>query len=405
MPLFHYLAKDGVRNIEGTLDAQSRQEAVDKLHQQGYIPVRVEEKTPAAAEKTASPQRVSGGRIKSKEITVFSRQLASLIKSGVPILRGLRIISEQSDNPALRRILEDIHGSVKEGEALSDTFASYPKIFPVLYTAMVRSGEASGTLQDVLVRVADYRQKEEEIFSRVRAALAYPGLMAFVGAGTIIFMLTFVMPRMLRLFSRLGQELPLPTKILIAVSGFIQQWWPAILLGGAVFVFVGKQGTKTKAQRLMLSRLILRLPVLKDFVQKSELARFSRTLELLVKSRVPIIKAIKITIPTLNNESLREELTRCSKELEEGGAFGKSLEKSKLFPGFMTSLIIVGEESGKLDEALSEIAASYERDTEEAVRILTALIEPLIILVMGLVVGFIVVAMLLPVFQMNMAAG
>ena len=176
-------------------------------------------------------------------------------------------------------------------------------------------------------------------------------------------------------------------------------------VGAVVFVFLVRQLGKSRAQRLLLSRLRLRLPMWGDFVLKSELARFSRTMELLIHSNVAILQAIKTAVPTLENEIIKNELTRCAKDLEEGASFGKSLERSKIFPGFMTSLLIVGEESGKLDNALAEIASSYERDTDEAIKVLTSLMEPLMILGMGLVVGFIVVAMLLPIFQMNMMTG
>jgi type II secretory pathway component PulF len=404
MPVFKYRAKDGVKDVEGVLEAPSREEVIDQLHHKGYVPVRIEQGAGKAEPAEAASAKVTG-KVRSKDVTVFSRQLASLIKSGVPVLRGLRIICEQADNPSFKRVLDDIHASVKDGRSVSGALSKYPRIFPSLYIAMVRSGEAGGTLQEVLVRISDYRQKQEEILSRVRTALAYPVLMALVGLGTIIFMIAFVMPRLMKIFSRMGQELPLPTRIVIKISQEVQQGWIWMIAAAAVFVFLFRQLGKSRAQRLLLSRLKLRLPVWGDFALKSELARFSRTLELLIRSNIPILQAIKTAVPTLDNEIIKNELTRCAKDLEEGASFGKSLEKSKIFPGFMTSLLIVGEESGRLDNALAEIAGSYERDTDEAIKILTSLMEPLMILVMGLVVGFIVVAMLLPIFQMNMMAG
>lgn len=404
MPVFKYRAKDGVKDVEGVLEAPSREAVIDQLHHKGYVPVRIEQGTGKMEPAEAASAKVTG-RVRSKDVTIFSRQLASLIKSGVPVLRGLRIICEQADNPYFKRVLDDIHASVKDGRSVSDALSRYPRIFPSLYIAMVRSGEAGGTLQEVLVRISDYRQKQEEILSRVRTALAYPVLMALVGLGTIIFMIAFVMPRLMKIFSRMGQELPLPTRIVIKISQEVQQGWIWMIAAAVVFVFLFRQLGKSRAQRLLLSRLKLRLPVWGDFTLKSELARFSRTLELLIRSNVPILQAIKTAVPTLDNEIIKNELTRCAKDLEEGASFGKSLEKSKIFPGFMTSLLIVGEESGRIDNALAEIAGSYERDTDEAIKVLTSLMEPLMILAMGLVVGFIVVAMLLPIFQMNMMEG
>ncbi|OGX37009.1 MAG: hypothetical protein A3G91_06250 [Omnitrophica WOR_2 bacterium RIFCSPLOWO2_12_FULL_50_9] len=408
MPTFKYRAKDGAHNIDATIEAQTRDEAVEKIHQKGYVPVRVEEctfKVEAKEAKAAVPLKGRSTKIKSKDVTVFSRQLASLIKSGVPILRGLKIINDQSDNPVFQKVLNDIQAQVTEGRALSEALTQYPKVFPSLYVAMVRSGETGGTLQEILVRIADYRQKQEQMFSQVRTALAYPAIMAVTGIGTIIFMLTFVMPRLMRVFSKMGQELPLPTQLLITTSEYLQKGWLGMGVGIILLIFLFKQTTRSKIQRLALSRLKLQIPLFGVFTLKNELARFTRTLELLLKSSVSILKAIRVAIPVLDNEVIKEELAKCSKDLEEGGSFGKSLEKSKLFPGFMTSLIAVGEESGRLDEALSEIASSYERDTDETLKVLTSLLEPLIILLMGLVVGFLVIAMLLPVFQMNTMTG
>ncbi len=405
MPTFQYRAKNGTQNIEGTIEAQTRDEAIEKIHQKGYVPVRVEKCALKVEAKAASGVKGRLGGVKSKDVTIFSRQLASLIKSGVPILRGLRIIADQSDNLAFRKILNEIQSQVTEGKALSDILPRHPKVFPPLYVAMVRSGETSGTLQEVLMRIADYRQKQEQMLSQVRAALAYPAIMAVTGIGTIIFMLTFVMPRLMRIFSKIGQDLPFPTQLLIATSEHLQKGWLGIVIGVIVLVFLLKQTTRSKTQRLALSRLKLQIPFWGAFILKNELARFNRTLELLLKSSISILKAIRVAIPVLDNDAIKEELAQCSKDLEEGGSFGKSLEKSKLFPGFMTSLIAVGEESGRLDEALSEIASSYERDTDETLKILTSLLEPVIILLMGLIVGFIVIAMLLPVFQMNMMTG
>ncbi len=405
MPLFKYTAKDGTKNIEGTVEAQSREEAINAVNQMGYLPVRVEAKTKDEFLKSGASRPLFAPRVKSKDVTIFSRQLASFVKSGVPILRGLSIISEQSENPAFRRMLDDIHSQIKEGVSFSVALKKYPKIFPLLYIAMVHSGESSGNLHEVLIRIANYRQKQESIVTQVRSALAYPALMTLVGGGTILFMLTFVMPRLMRIFARMEQELPAPTQFLLAISSALQNGWAWLLVGLIAVVILYKQGSKAKAQQAFMSRLKLQMPLLGTFYHKSELGRFSRTLELLIKSSIPILRAIKIAIPILNNTVIQDQLMKSYKDLEEGSSFGKSLARSKIFPTFMTSLIIIGEESGRLDEALGEIASTYERDTDEAIKIMTSLLEPILILVMGLIVGFIVVAMLLPIFEINMMAG
>ena len=407
MPTYHYKAKKGAEAVEGRIEADSEKAAVEKLSLSGYLPVRVELEI-SDTKDSAKPVRTSiksKGRVQSKEITLFSRQLASLLKSGVPILKALDIILEQSENPYLKYVLGNIHKEIKEGATFSSAFKNYPKIFPAIYIAIIHSGEDSGSLPDALLRIAEYRAKQEEIISRVRMALAYPVLMALVGSGTIIFMLTFVMPRLLRLFSNMGQSLPLPTRVLMALSSGLLQWWWLIILSLIGLVFFVRSQLKTEAGKMAWSALELKLPLFGKFILKAELSRFSRTLELLIKNGITILRAIDVAIPVLNNEIIKKQLKESYKDLEQGGSFGGSLKKSRIFPAFMSNLIIVGEESGGLSGALSEVAASYERDTDERIKTMANLLEPLMILGMGLVVGFIVVAMLLPIFEINVMSG
>jgi len=417
MATFKYRAKEKHgKTIEGSVEAATEDEAIEKVSRLGYIPVRIEQTTaekkkegPAAVssipvERVSKPKlgMVIGRSIKGKEITAFGRQLSSLIRSGVPILKAIGIISEQSENPAFKKMLDQIYDNVKNGAPFSQALAKYPNFFPPLYIALVGAGEFSGNLDQSLLRVTEYRQKQEEILSRVRSSMIYPALMALTGAGTIIFMLAFVMPRLLGVFERLGGELPLPTKILIQVSDAVRNPWVWGMAIAGIILAIGLLRRKNARQSVAMSRFILGFPVLGAFTLKIQIARFTRTLELLIKSGIAIIEAIQTAAPVVSSPVLRDELLRCLKDIKEGGSFGKSLKKSKCFPNFMTNLISVGEESGKLDEALGEIANFYERESDEATRIITSLLEPLMILAMGLVVGFIVIAMLLPMFEINM---
>lgn len=400
MALYKYRAKKGPHEIvEGTIEARSEAEAVEKISAQGYLPVRIEGTGPAVQPKEEPPKPKQKRRIKGRQITVFTRQLASLLKSGVPILTSLNIIAEQSENAALKNVIHVIHDRVKDGATFSFSLSQYPYYFSALYVAMVRSGETSGALPEVLFRITDYRSRQEEMLSRLRMALAYPILMAIVGIATIIFMLTFVMPRLMNIFTTLGQNLPLATRMVISTSHFLRQWWVWLAVGAVIAVV--RWQLKTAVARRFVSRITLRLPLLGNLAVRIELSRFSRTMELLIKSGIPILKAIEIAVPVVGNEVLREKLLESYKELEQGGSLGKSLKSAKVFPVFMSNLIIVGEESGKLSDALSEVANAYERDTEETIKIMTNLLEPLMILVMGLIVGFIVIAMLLPIFEIN----
>ena len=405
MSVYWYRAKKGPQKvIEDSIEADSEREAIEKISRLGYVPVRIERRQHPTRAVSSDGSKITG-RVRSREITIFSRQLASLIKSGVTILSALNIISEQSENPALKRILNDIHDQIREGSIFSAALARYPQVFSALYVAMIRAGEDSATLPEVLLKITDYRLKQEEMVSKIRMAMAYPILMAIIGISTIIFMFTFVMPRLMQIFINMEQALPLPTLILISLSEGLRQWGGWIVLVLAIAAIIVKQQLKTKAGRLSLSIIKLRMPLIGRFVLKAELARFSRTLSLLVRSSIPILKAIDIAIPVLDNEIIKNQLRHSYEELEQGGSFGASLKDSKLFPIFMSNLIKVGEESGNLDGALSEVADSYERDTDEAIRIMGNLLEPLMILLMGLIVGFIVVAMLLPIFEINVMAG
>ncbi len=414
MPQFAYRAKKGPTEVvQGTIEAATLEEAVDRLGRDGLLPIKLDELKPggpvqAAPEKKAvqapSPARGSShGRVRSSEITIFSRQMSSLLKAGVPILQGLWIITEQSQNAHFKRILNHAQEEVRNGKPFSSVLVQYPKLFPPIYVAMVRAGEDSGTLQETLLRVAEYRQKQEEITSRVRSAMAYPALMGLTGVGTIIYMLTFVIPKLTELFTRMASALPLPTRLLMATSAFLKDPWVWGASTGLLLLIMIVFRTRRRQVHAAWSAVSLGLPFIKVFVMKTELARFARTLELLVKCGIPILRALEMTAPVLGNTLLRAQVLQAQNQVAGGQQLGKSLREGGLFPLFTTNLISVGEESGNLEGSLSELASFYERETDEVIRIVTSLIEPLMILVMGVVVGFIVIAMLLPMFELNMA--
>ncbi len=405
MATFRYRAKKGPgKIIESVISAASKEEAVEKISQMGYLPVKIEE----AGTDTASVAAAKGGggqrKVASRQVTVFTRQLSILLKSGVPILKAMTILADQSLNTYLRIVLEEIRTEIQNGKTLSSALALYPPVFSPLYLALVCAGEESGTLEQALLRIAEYRAKQEQTLSHIRAALTYPALMAVVGAGTIIFMLTFVMPRLMSIFSRFGQELPLSTKILMSVSNFLTQGWVWFVVGAGVLAVIGltQRRNRSKRERLLFSYAQLHMPLFGEIFIKAELACFSRTLELLLNSGIQLLRAIQTSIPTLNNEIIRDALGNVQNVIEQGGSFGMTLDRYSVFPKFMVNLISVGEESGKMEEALKELANTYEFETDEAVKVMTNLLEPVMILVMGIVVGFIIISMLLPVFQLNM---
>ncbi|MDD5454528.1 MAG: type II secretion system F family protein, partial [Candidatus Ratteibacteria bacterium] len=345
MPLFKYQAKKSPKEIiEDVIEAESREKAIEKLSQKNCFPIKIEEIS-QDYEPIISTSPISSTKIKPKNIVIFSRQLASLLKSGVPLSRSLSIISEQTEDLRFKKLLNNIYSRIKDGESFSAVLARYPKTFPPLYIAIIQAGESSGNLTESLFRIADYLKKQNDFLSRVRSALIYPVFMALLGIFTIMFMFMFVMPRLVKIFSDIGQALPLPTQIVLNISIFCQRWWMLILAVIIVLVFFFKKGLKM--YKGIISQLKLHIPILGSFNLKVELIKFFRSLEILVSNGIPISEAIKIAAPILDNEVIKKAIEQGHKQVQEGGSFGYALKKSKLFPAFMVNLIIVAEESGK----------------------------------------------------------
>jgi len=392
---YSYKAKRGIKTIEGAIDADSQTQAISKLEAQGLLPVLVELQRAAH-----DARRIMQKRISSRDINTFTRQLASLIKSKVQLVKALEILSRETQNLRLKEIVSDLRDEIKDGKELSRALGKYPKYFSRVYVNMIASGEKGGLLENILLRLAEFADKEEEIKSKIRACLAYPLLMLAMGIITVFVMITFVMPKLISLFSGMNQTLPLATRILISISNFAGSYWYWGILLGALLIFVFKRFHLKKI--IPLEKIKLRLPLLGKYILIREIARFSRTLSMLINNGIPIRDAIDATLPTLASRALEEDLKIVSKDLASGLTVAKSLSKIACFPGFVISLIGVGEEAGRLDEALLEVATTYERQLDERTKVMSSLIEPVLILSIGLVVGFIVVAMLLPIFQMSL---
>ena len=401
MPNFFYKAKNQhAETVSGQIYAEDRNDAIDRLHRMGFVPVSVDEK-----ELQGSPGVVGRpGPIRSADIFLFSRQLVSLIKAGITLLRALEIIEQQNKRAAVRRLIGSLRSGVKGGRSLSDCLAQYPRQFSPLYISMVRAGEESGRLKEAITAVVDHQRRDEEVASKVRMAMAYPLLMLVFGAGTIVFILTNVMPKITGVFLDLKQTLPVPTLLVMQASDFLIHWW-AWLIGGTVLLILAvQQYCQMPAGRRLWHRGLLRLPVVGDFFLKLEMARFCRAVKLLIQSGIPIVRAIQIAIPVVGNIPIQNELRHCQSELIAGRSFGQTVRQSRIIPSMVGHLLSVGEESGSLVDTLGDIAESFENETNERIKILTNLLEPLLIVVVGSVVGFIVVAMLLPIFELNVFA-
>lgn len=355
MPNYKYKAKAGPNKIiDGFMTADSSNAVITRLSEQGYFPISVEEENKARI--NISVKKI---RVPQKEIGLFTRQLADLLEGGLTLFQALDTFTRQIENKAFLKVIEDIRDRVREGNPLSDTLQNYPKIFNPLYVSMVRSGESSGMLDIVLVRLAEFSEKEQELRSRVRGALTYPLFLSSFGVLTIIVLMVFVVPRLTGIFSDFGQKLPLPTQILIAVSHSMARWWWIMVVFLVLVVFAIKQQQKSSEGKLALDKWKLKIPVLGRLMLIGELARFSRTLATLFESGIPVLKSIGIVTDTMSNQVIIKELNSINEKISKGASLGASLEESSYFPVFMVNMIKVGEKGGGVEKALVKIADSY----------------------------------------------
>lgn len=405
MPSFLYKAKKGPKDIvEGSIDAESESQAISKISAIGLFPISIDRKGEDVDKGKGAFPFSFFGKIKTSDMAVFTRQLADLLEAGVTIVNALSTLSKQTDNKRLANIVEDIRDDIKGGNSLAASLGRHPSVFSKLYISMVHSGEISGTLEGVLNRLADFLEEQEEFKAKVQAALAYPILMAFVGTITGIILLTFVMPRVVGVFEDMGQTLPFITLLLLGISRFIRVYW-YIIAAVIIFLFVVmRQIKKTRQGRSLLDRVKNGIPIVGLFLKKVDIARFARTLGTLLSNGVTILQSLEIAGDIMSNELAKRELQDTFSKVRDGAPLAKALASGTYFPVFVTNMIAVGEESGQIERNLLKIADSYERETDKTIKIMSSLIEPIMILVMGIVVGFIVISILLPIFQISLIA-
>ncbi len=390
--------------MEGGLEAETEQEALAKLSQMGYFPLSIQREETSPQGQAAPRSFRLFTRIRRRDITLFTRQLADLLESGLPLMRTLDVLREQMENPRLQEVLADLASQIRDGRSLSDALAIYPRVFSPLYVSMVRSGEVGGMLGEVLARLADFAEKEEELHVKMRSALAYPILILLVGMGTIAVLLMFVVPKLVLLFQEVGQILPLPTRVLIGLSQwFVSYWWLVVSIAG-LGVFLVRRGGLSQGARLAIDRIKLRLPVCGSLIKKVEIARFARSLATLLSHGVPILQGMQVVVQATGNELLRGEFQQIGEQLKGGDSLSQGMRRGRIFPALVTHMVAVGEEAGSLDRSLFKIADTYEREADRAMKLMTSLVEPVMILIMGSLVGFIVIAMLLPIFEIDLLA-
>ncbi len=398
MKTFQYVAKkDGAKTVKGKINAQSEEQAIDLINQLGFLPVSVEPQT--VSRNTARKARAR--RVSQQEVATFSRQLAHLLRSGVSIIKALRILEEQAQHPQFREIIADILWNVKNGSSFSGSLTKFPKVFSPLYITMVAAGEEGGNLPQMLLNVANYLKRQADIRWKVKTALTYPLFMLALGVVTVYFVLTFILPKMRGLFDNIGTRLPWPTAVLLKTSDFLSDYWWVVMAVLIITFLVARRWIQSARGGKIISGMLLRLPLFGHIILKAELARFARTLVLMHRGGVSFLRSLEIAIPILSNDVIKKDLAVCMDSLTSGGTFGEGMRQSRDIPAMMGHLISVGEESGHVDEVLDEIADTYEQETDEQIKVMTTLLEPVMILSVGLIIGFIVFAMLLPVFDID----
>ncbi len=397
MTTFNYVAKDAEgKTLRGTLSGE-RTAVLQQLRQKNLIPVALTESAP----KNASALSMSfGGKVPLAEIVIFSRQLATMIDAGIPILQSLEILSDQTDNKKLREVLKDVAKRVAAGTSIHKAVGQHPRVFSDFFIHLLKAGEESGNIDEILDRVAVYMEKSDKLARKVKSAMIYPAVVMSMAIAITALMLIKVIPVFAEMYSGFDIELPLPTRVLMGLSDGLRANFFYIIGGAVAAFFAFRAYAKTEGGALTLDRVKLRLPVFGPLIRKVAVSKFTRTLATLLKSGVPILRALDIVAKTSGNRLLERVIQASSKAVREGRKLSEPLNESKVFPPMVVRMIAVGETSGELEKMLAKISDFYDDQVDVAVAGLTSLIEPLVIAFLGIVIGGIVISMFMPMFQM-----
>jgi type II secretion system protein F len=387
------------QTLEGSMDGKDEETIVQNLHQLGYIPIRIisaQEKEVGLRLPAFLTQRVG-----VKNLLTFTQELSTLVSAGLPIDRSLNILGTLTENERLRETVRDVLKRVEDGSSLAEALGYHPRIFPKIYINMVKTGESGGFLETILSRLAQYLQSTKEVREYLISVMIYPLILTIVSGISIVILVTFVIPRFARIFSDMGQAIPLPTQIILSSSRLVTgYWWVGI--GIIALIYFGlKMYTQDEERKLRWDRFKLRWVAIGDLIKKVEVARFSRTLGTLLQSGVSILPALNLVKEISQNRAISRSIAYIHDRLREGKGISRSLEETEVFPPLAVHMIGVGEETGRLDEMLIKVAETYEANVQNSVKRVVSLLEPLIILIMGAVVGFIVLSMLLAIFSIN----
>lgn len=398
MPRFQYTARTASGElVSGCIEADAAAAAAAKVRETGAFPIEVK--------ALRTPRRVPLAvrrRVRPAELATFTRQLRDLLRGGVPIVRALAVLSRQMEDERFSAIIDDVRSRVQEGSSLADALAAHPEAFGGVYVSMVRAGEMGGVLEPVLERLAELLDRDAELVGRVKSALVYPAFLVAVGFGTVTFLLYAVIPKFVSLFEDMGQVLPLPTRMLIGLTGFLTGPGGFVLyFVVALVLYALARYARTPEGRLLADGLKLRLPLLGRIQRRLVTARFARTLGTLIGNGVPILSALDMARETVGNEALARELEEVKKGVRDGRSLAVPLSRSSIFPPMVIDMVAVGEEAGNLDDALLRLAEAYDREVDAALRAAVSLLEPVLIFCMAGIVAFVVAAMLLPVFELS----
>jgi general secretion pathway protein F len=389
----------GGQTVEGSLEGRDEEAILQNLHHLGYIPIRI-----TTADEKASGQRLSSffsRRVGVKSLLVFTQELSTLVSAGLPIDRSLDILGTLTENIRLREIVIDLLKRIQEGSSLAEALGQYPRVFPKVYVNMVKAGESGGFLETILSRLAQYLQSTKEIQEYLVSVMLYPLILTIVSGVSITILVTFVIPKFARIFTDMGQAIPLPTQIVLSFSHLVTQYWWAGL-GGVVLIYLGlKAYLKDEERKWKWDGYKLRWPAVGDIIKKVEASRFARTLGTLLESGVSILPALILVKEISQNVAISRSIAHVHDRLREGKGISKSLEETGVFPPMAVHMIGVGEETGKLDEMLIKVAETYEENVQTTVKRFVSLLEPLIIVVMGVVVFFIVMSILVAILSIN----
>lgn len=405
MPVFEYKALDVKgKTTSGIIDADSAVAARQKLRSGGIFPVsvmKVDDDSPTKKESGTSPVWRPFKRVRGYEVSMMTRQLSTLVGAGFPLVSAIDALIPSTKSHALKKYLARIKDSIVEGNSFARALSLYPGIFPPLYINMVRAGETSGTLEIVLERLAEITEKQQALKNKIQSALVYPILMLFIGSGVLFFLLVYIVPSITSIFADMNQVLPAPTRLLIAISNIFKSYWWGILVVISAAALATQRAKKTEKGRYLFDKTLLFMPGLSLLTKKLSIARFSRTLGSLLENGVSMLPALEIAKNTTENVLISDNVEEATEEVGKGQPLATALAAKNIFPLLSIQMIQVGEQSGKLEEMLNKVADVFENEVESSVMRMTTMLEPLMILVMGVIVGFIVLSICLPIFEMN----